>query len=182
MRRLDVRRHTMRRKPGHDLSQAGVDLARSLAWGEEGYDWVATSSLPRAIQTAVAMGYAVSETYCALGELPEAIYLKSGWPQGLPQMTAKLHQDSEVKAFAEQHAALWRQIAQNIPAQGSGLLISHGGLIELGLFGLATNHDFSQWGPAFGYCEGARLMIRNDGTVAYIEPLRVAAPMHLISN
>lgn len=182
MRRLDVCRHTMRHKPGHNLSQAGVDLARSLARDEAGYDWVATSTLPRAIQTAVAMGFAVFETHCALGELPEAVYLKSGWPQDLSQMAAKLSQDSELKAFAEQHAALWRQVAQNIPTQGSGLLISHGGLIELGLFGLVPTHDFSDWGPAFGYCEGARLMIRDDGIVEHVEPLRVAAPLQLISN
>ena len=33
MRYLEVRRHTMRTKPGEHLSQAGVDLARRVGEG-----------------------------------------------------------------------------------------------------------------------------------------------------
>jgi len=39
----------------------------------------------------------------------------------------------------------------------SALVISHGGVLELGVVGCLPDVDFSNWGDAVDYCEGARL-------------------------
>lgn len=61
MRVLEVRRHTMRSKPGKHLSQAGVSLARHVGETMGSFDRVVTSTLARAFETAIAMGFAVDE-------------------------------------------------------------------------------------------------------------------------
>lgn len=59
VRTIEHRRHTMRAKPGQHLNQAGVDLARRVGDGMGRFDRVVTSRLPRAFETAIAMGYAI---------------------------------------------------------------------------------------------------------------------------
>ena len=55
MRTLEVRRHTMRRKPGEHLSQDGINLARLVGDQSEPPSLVVTSDSPRALETAIAM-------------------------------------------------------------------------------------------------------------------------------
>ena len=61
MRTLEVRRHTIRNLSSPHISQDGVDLARRVGQGLGKFDRVVTSTLPRAFETAIAMGYAVDE-------------------------------------------------------------------------------------------------------------------------
>ena len=56
MRTLEVRRHTMRRKPGQRLSQDGIELARLVGDGSGHFDLVVSSNVRRAIETTIAMG------------------------------------------------------------------------------------------------------------------------------
>ena len=61
MQFVEMRRHTMRVKPGDHLSQEGVTLARRIGETMGSFNRVITSSIPRAFETAIAMGYAVNE-------------------------------------------------------------------------------------------------------------------------
>ena len=58
MRTLEVRRHTHRNAPQPHLSQLGVDLARQVGDEMGKFDRVVTSTVPRAFETALAMGHA----------------------------------------------------------------------------------------------------------------------------
>ncbi|MDQ2741632.1 MAG: hypothetical protein M3Z66_04960, partial [Chloroflexota bacterium] len=51
----------MRVKPGRHLSQAGVDLARRTGNQMGPFDRVITSTVARAYETAIAMGFAVDQ-------------------------------------------------------------------------------------------------------------------------
>ena len=62
MRYLEVRRHSKRSRPNQHLTQWGVALARGLGSQIGPFDRVVTSPLPRCVETAVAMGFAVDET------------------------------------------------------------------------------------------------------------------------
>jgi hypothetical protein len=53
MRTLELRRHSMRAKPGQRLIQAGVTLARRTG----PLDRVITSTAPHALETAFVMGF-----------------------------------------------------------------------------------------------------------------------------
>jgi broad specificity phosphatase PhoE len=46
----------MRRKPGAHLSQDGIELARLVGETSGPFSLVVTSPIPRAIETAIAMG------------------------------------------------------------------------------------------------------------------------------
>ena len=60
MKTLEVRRHSARKlSGGSHLSQEGVDYARKLGATLGPYAQVVTSVVPRARETAIAMGFAV---------------------------------------------------------------------------------------------------------------------------
>ncbi len=61
MKTIEIRRHTYRTKPGQHLSQQGVTLARHVGEGIGPFARVVTSTVPRAFETAIAMGFAVDE-------------------------------------------------------------------------------------------------------------------------
>src|SRR5687768_3727441 len=68
---LEIRRHSIR-KPGggSQLSQEGVDLARRVGTGLGPFARVVTSVVPRARETAIAMGFAVDHEIVTLGTDP----------------------------------------------------------------------------------------------------------------
>ena len=55
---------------------------------------------------------------------------------------------------------------------GSALMVNHGGVVELGVTACLPDMDFSDWGDAVSYCEGARLFWE-DGRFTRGEALRV---------
>src|SRR5712691_1185687 len=77
MRSLEVRRHTYTKQGGargrgSHVSQAGVELARSIGASIGPFAYVAASLAPRTLETAVAMGFAVDDLLDLSGELGEA--------------------------------------------------------------------------------------------------------------
>src|SRR4051794_1373355 len=67
MRHLEVRRHSLTKKGqapgrGSHLSADGVALARAVGTEIGPVAYVLTGTLPRTLETAVAMGYAVDGT------------------------------------------------------------------------------------------------------------------------
>ena len=61
MKTIEIRRHSIRSNPGVHLNQQGVTLARLVGQNLGPFDRVVTSTLPRAFETALAMGFAVDE-------------------------------------------------------------------------------------------------------------------------
>src|SRR5258708_31481668 len=82
MRMIYHRRHTMRTKPGDHLSLSGVDLARRVGASMGPYDVVITSTVARAFETAIAMGFAVDEQWPALGLQPVEVLDEANWEGG----------------------------------------------------------------------------------------------------
>lgn len=67
---LEIRRHSLRKNTGgSQLSQAGVELARKLGDSMGPFAVVATSVVPRARETALAMGFAVDQEMVTLAAL-----------------------------------------------------------------------------------------------------------------
>jgi hypothetical protein len=180
MRMLEVRRHTMRRKPGEHLSQDGINLAQLVGSTSGPFSLVVTSSSPRAIETAIAMGFEVHEILESLQNLPFDVFNEVSWPTPftlVAQAVALRHQSAK---FAHEQAELWRSIAQRIPDNEHALIVTHGGFVELGAVASLPNGDYGAWGKAIGYCEGVRLSF--DGTFTHCEILRVPEEYYLIEN
>src|SRR6516225_9545510 len=74
MRTIEIRRHAYTKKgegrgKGSHLSPEGVALARQAGGSLGPFDLVLTSPVPRTLETALAMGFAVDDQLEALGEL-----------------------------------------------------------------------------------------------------------------
>jgi broad specificity phosphatase PhoE len=158
---LEVRRHSMRPKPGVHLSQEGVTLARRVGEGIGPFDRVLTSTLPRAFETAIALGFAVTDEVEWLLSAGQAVERELPWPQSFAAYAAAFGDGWAVAAFAQEQAEHWREVVRELPEDGAALLVSHGGVMEMGAVGclLADNMtvDFVQWGGPIDYCEGVRL-------------------------
>lgn len=171
MRVLEVRRHTMRVKPGSHLTQAGVSLARGTGEAMGPFHLVVTSILPRAYETAIAMGFAVDAQEALLAEFGDDVSAEVDWTLGFPAFAAAIARGGATGRFAAAQAALWQQIAGSVPEGGRALIVSHGGIIDGGAIGCLP--AAAQWpGPALDYCEGVRLSLE-DGRWVGGEALRL---------
>jgi hypothetical protein len=181
MKRLDVLRHSMRPKPGSHLSQDGIELARYVGRTLGPYGRVVTSTLPRAIETAVALGFAVTNTVEALCAVDDGIVRTIRWPSDLSAIDRVLAKCPECTAFAQAQASLWEEIVAPLSDGEAGLIITHGAILELGTLALLRRSHQPVTGEAFGYCEGVRIYF-GDHSGDRMEQLRVPAEMRMISN
>ena len=171
MREIEHRRHSWREPPGQHLTQKGVDLARRVGETMGRFDVVVTSDLPRAFETAIAMGYAVDRQEALLSH-DGGIGDEADWTLGCAEFARAFPLGKRVTEACRAHADLVRTIARTLPADGRALLVSHGGIIEQGVVGLIPEFAFESWGLAFERCEGVRLVFDGD-RCAGAEPLRL---------
>ncbi len=174
MRFVEVRRHTMRTKPGQHLSQPGVTLARRVGNSMGPFDRVITSTLPRAYETTIAMGYAVDEDTDALSQMGYTVSEGVAWPTPFGRIARAMHSNDAVSVYARDQADLWRSYAAALPDGGAALIISHGGIVELGAVAALPAAEHEMWGAHIDYCEGIRLVFE-DGVFVSGEILRVGA-------
>ncbi len=172
VRFIEHRRHSMRTKPGQHLSQAGVDLARRVGEGMSAFDRVYTSTIPRAFETGIAMGYAVDRQIELLASMPSNAEISFDVGFGGFSATIHQHPSSVVANFARELAAFHVNIARSLPDGGRALIISHGGFIEASAVGCMPDADHESWGPSCNYCEGVRLTY-DEGSFTACEILRV---------
>ncbi|MYB17357.1 MAG: histidine phosphatase family protein [Chloroflexi bacterium] len=178
MRTLVVRRHTMRRKPGQHLSQPGIELARLVGDRSGPYQWVAASPLPRAVETAVAMGFEVNQTVEDLARMPSGAL--DGWPLPFAAVSKLVSAGGAAAEFADRTLAVWREIVEKIPESGKALIVTHGGIVELGAVAAVPGGPHRAWGGPIGYLEGVRLTFAGDTCRCRV--LRLPEDQRQISN
>jgi broad specificity phosphatase PhoE len=165
MRYVEHRRHTMRTQPGKHLSQAGVTLARRVGEGLGPFDRVVTSTLARALETAIAMGFAADERLEALATMDDAVNAEVDWEEGFPAWSRALNHGRAAARFCREQATLLAGIARALPEEGRALVISHGGVVEAGAVGALPDANHAAWGTHLSYCEGVRLTYDGDRCV-----------------
>ena len=177
MATLEIRRHSLRKNTGgSQLSQAGVELARKLGDSMGPFAVVATSVVPRARETALAMGFAVDQEMVTLAS-DEDVYAESDasqwWLAEHPFSTlaALVNGDGAYSRYAHSLAALWRDLLTPLAEQDAALVIGHSGELESALVACFPDADHAAWGGPFDPCEGARLTFTNRFTT--VEFLRV---------
>lgn len=174
MRTLEVRRHSLTKKGaarghGSHLSAAGVALARSVASAANAFDYILTSAAPRAVETAIAMGYAVDDTIdMASGYIPGVVehHDQWKWPEPFVTYAEKLDQSAELRQAAQDQYEIWMRALNEVPDGGGALIISHGGSIEPALVTCLPSADHHSWGGAFSHCDGVRLSIEDSAIVS----------------
>jgi broad specificity phosphatase PhoE len=157
MKTLEIRRHSIRSKLGDHLNQSGVTLARLIGQSIGPFDRVITSTLPRAFETAIAMGFAVDEQNELMNTYGSSVANDAPWPQPFRNYAEIVKEQNSAAKYAQKLAKYYARLMDFISEGRSALIISHGGVLELGVVGCLPDVDFSNWGDAVNYCEGARL-------------------------
>jgi broad specificity phosphatase PhoE len=173
MKILEVRRHSVRSPYGNHLSQEGVTLARFVGQAIGPFDRVVTSTLSRAFETAIAMGFAVTEQSELMSTYGHEVDKEAPWPMSFAEYSQAVKHGRAAMKYAKKLAKYYVDILQTIPEGGSVLAINHGGVVEIGVVGCLPEFDFSAWGGPVEYCEGARLFLEK-GKFIRCEELRVS--------
>jgi broad specificity phosphatase PhoE len=162
----------MRSQPGQHLNQAGVGLARRVGEGMGPFALVVTSTLPRAFETAIAMGFAVDEQVEALSMMGDDVDREVNWQLGFAEFARGARLGGATARYVRAQAGLLRSIVERVPDGGAALVVSHGGIVEAGAVGCLPDADHRAWGGACSYCDGIRLRYE-DGRFTHAEVLRV---------
>lgn len=173
MKTIEIRRHSIRTKPGEHLSQQGVTLARLIGQNLGPFDRVVTSTVPRAFETAIAMGFAVDEQNEIMSTYGSAVEREAPWPLSLAGYAEVVRNGGAAAKYANQLAAVYSRLVDYLSEGRSALVINHGGVLELGAVACLPNADHVSWGAHFEPCEGVRLFW-NDGKFVDAEILRVS--------
>ena len=168
MKTLEIRRHSIRKSGGgSQLSQQGVDYARKLGGSLGPFARVVSSVVPRARETAIAMGFAVDYELVTLAsdeEMYSEVESSRWWEVSQPfsALAQLMAAKGATWRYGHAMAALWRDTLTSIPDGAATLLIGHSGELEIGLVACFPDADHSEWGAPFGVCEGARLVFAGE--------------------
>ena len=173
MKILEIRRHSIRSQLGDHLNQSGVTLARLVGQNIGPFDRVVTSSLPRAFETAIAMGFAVDEESDLMSAYGRDVEKEAPWPLSFADYVEVVQGGGASAKYARKLTKYYANIMSFISEGRAALAINHGGVVELGVVGCLPGFDFSSWGGSVEYCEGARLYW-DEGKFVNGEVLRVS--------
>ena len=173
MKTIEVRRHSIRSKPGEHLNQQGVTLARLVGQNLGPFDRVVTSTLPRAIETAVAMGFAVDEVNELMSTYGRDVENEAPWPLSCAGYAEAVRGGGAAARYANRLAAIYAKLADYLADGRAALVVNHGGVAELGAVACLPDADHLAWGPHFEPCEGVRLF-HEAGRFVNAEILRVS--------
>ena len=173
MKTIEIRRHSIRSKPGDHLSQEGVTLARQIGQNLGPFKHVVTSTLPRAFETAIAMGFAVDEQMDLMNSYGPEVGHEVPWPQPFGVYATVVKRGGAAAAYANRLATYYAKLANHLADGHAALVINHGGVLELGVVAAFSAADYKSWGGAVEYCEGARLFWQN-GKFVNAELLRIS--------
>lgn len=164
MRTLLLLRHAERAPGGVHLSERGVRLAEELGRRPPRFDRVVTSTKPRALETAEAMGYRVDAQLVALGGLPDELarWVDRAEPRSFAEFVGFVGEVMEAALHARVLADLLRSELERLPDRGRLLVVAHGGVLELAAVG-AVGAAAARWGPTLGYLEGVDLELGPGG-------------------
>ncbi len=173
MKTIEIRRHSIRSNQGVHLNQQGVTLARLVGQNLGPFDRVITSTLPRAFETAIAMGFAVDEQNELMNTYGDGVEREAPWPLSCAGYAEAVREGKAAAKYASQLKDLYTKMANFLADERAALVINHGGVLELGAVACLPDADHFKWGSHFEYCEGIRLFWEDDRLVD-AEILRVS--------
>jgi len=173
MKTIEIRRHSIRSKPGDHLNQQGVTLARLVGENLGPFDRVITSTLPRAFETAIAMGFAVNEQNELMSFNSDEVAREAPWPLSCAGYAEVIRKGGATTYYANQLVAIYTELANYLSDGRKALVVNHGGIAEMGAVACLPDADHFAWGSHFECCEGIRLLWE-DGEFVDGEVLRVS--------
>jgi broad specificity phosphatase PhoE len=171
MREIEIRRHSCTKKGpsrgrGSHLSSDGVALAREVSLEMGTFDLVLTSEVPRTLETAIAMGFAVDEQQAIPTEIASAAMAEIGhhdrwtWETPWVRFFEMIDTGGPVARLGSWLREMWIAALESVPDDGRVLVVSHGRMIEVGVISCLSDAlpaDLATWGESLHQCEGVRL-------------------------
>ncbi len=173
MKTIEIRRHSIRSKTGDHLSQQGVMLARLVGENLGPFDKVITSTLPRAFETAIAMGFAVDEQSELISSYGDDVEAEIPWPQTFEVYAQAFSRGGAVTKYGKKLAKFYGELADFLADGRSSLVINHGGIVEMSAAACLAGTGLKVQGEAASHCEGICLYYE-DEKVVRAEVLRVS--------
>jgi broad specificity phosphatase PhoE len=173
MKIIEIRRHSIRISSQDHLSQQGVTFARLVGQNLGPFDRVITSTLPRAFETAIAMGFAVDDQLELMSSFGRGVDGEAPWPQSFESYAEAFARGGAVTKYGKKLARVYKDLEDYLPDGRSALVVNHGGIVEIGAVACLAETGFQVEGEAVGYCEGIRLFWE-DGKCMSAEILRVS--------
>jgi broad specificity phosphatase PhoE len=130
MKIIEHRRHAKRTKPSPHLNSEGVRAARKLGNSAGPVARVVTSPKKRAVETAVAMGFAIDDTIDVLKDIPEALNDYISHDAGFAAFYEAIAETPEADRFLRKLRNVFERELEKIPDGGRLLVVSHGGVVE----------------------------------------------------
>ncbi len=172
MKVVEVRRHSVRDKPEPDLSSAGRALAQEVGSRVGPFQRCVSSPVPRAVQTAEAMGFPPTELDPLWGTIADTVVKEIGWPAPFWRVKSAVLHDGPSARFADLLLGSVRSQLAQVQDRGALLITTHGGFPELLAVRALPHLDPRPWGGVLRCMEGVRLTFQG-GTPPRIEVLRV---------
>ena len=173
MKTIEIRRHSMRSPSSEHLNQQGVTLARLVGQNLGPFDRVITSTLPRAFETAIAMGFAVDEQMELMSTYGSGVEAEAPWPQTFESYANAFKRSGAVLKYGTKLAKIYKQLEDYLPDGRAALVVNHGGIVEIGAVACLSKTGPPVTGEAVSYCEGVRLFWE-DGKCVKVEVLSVS--------
>ncbi len=170
---IQLRRHSARHHDewGH-LTTEGVELARRVGERLGRFDLVGSSPLPRAAETAIAMGVGIDFEDRELALVGEAAMSEIDWPMPFAEFARRYRDHGGIWQRGRKLVTFLVGVADRLDAGASALLFSHGAVIEMAAVAAVPDADFDEWGDHCGHCEGVQLVFES-GRVDSVRLLRV---------
>lgn len=157
-------RHAVRSKPSPHLSESGVKTARRIGEKLGPYDLVVSSPKWRAVETAVAMGFAVHETLDFLEDIPGDVNDLVSYDAGFSAFYQGRLKHTEIQKYLEKMRKQLLALLERVPKDGKILLTSHGGVVEWSAIAFIPE-EAATWGKELDKCEGIRLEFHSSGKI-----------------
>jgi broad specificity phosphatase PhoE len=171
MPEIEIRRHSCTKKGpgrghGSHLSADGVLLAREVGRVIGPFDLVLASEVPRTVETAVAMGFAVDHQVSVPDDTGYEALTRIGhherwsWSEPWVRFAELVRAGGPVAVFGCWLRQTWAEALESVVEGGRVLVISHGRDIESGVVACLDDfqpEEFKTWGEPLHQCEGVRL-------------------------
>jgi broad specificity phosphatase PhoE len=155
-----------------------VSLARRVGETIRHFDLVVTSDIPRARETAIAMGFAIDEIDDTLAPhdpafWPEAEEFGSGRRLSFSVWAEIAAHRRAAWGHGQSQRDRWLDIVSRVPEAGSALIVSHGGTIECGVVAGFPADVWGEW-EELSPCDGVQLRVER-GKFVSASAIRVDA-------
>ena len=151
---FQIRRHSIQGNSKH-LSSTGVKLAKLQ--NEKPFDLVITSPIQRAMETAIALGSAITETHEILGFLPKEVQVSVPYSAGFQAFKSAIKSFPEVDQCRQKYEIFFRACLSNLESGQRALFISHAGAVEMLIFACLPNIDLNLLPHSVSQLEGASI-------------------------